>query len=193
MGKLIMTPKLLLTFFSLTLVIFSCSNSNSTETISSKSWLDTTTYPKTNFYSVELLTIDKSVDTANSIELEAKGIYDQFPEINIGDFFVDKTGKPLHKFYKKYQLDSFQVTRLEKFLVQSPCMDSTFMDKACFPVYRDVFVFYDKDKTPIAATHICFDCEKAGFSPVADYMCNFENTVNFKALKEFTDSIKLQR
>jgi hypothetical protein len=51
-------------------------------------------------------------------------------------------------------------------------------------------VFYDAEKKAIAQMHMCFQCDKTTFKPYQEYMCDFDNRVDFKALKSFVDNIK---
>jgi CO dehydrogenase/acetyl-CoA synthase gamma subunit (corrinoid Fe-S protein) len=109
---------------------------------------------------------------------------------NAGHSFVSKTGMPKTTDYKSYKLDTVQIKRLEIFLTEQPCTDSIRLEKACAPTFKNVFVFYDENKKPIAVIHICFHCEMTVFNPDEDYMCDFDNKVNYKELKNFVDSIK---
>ena len=185
-----MTPKLFLTLLSSALV-FSCSNINSSKFASTKSWFDTSVYPKQKFYSVTLFTLYSSQKTTISSDfgtfvdtsiLEYVG--------NAGYSFVSKEGIPKTKNFKSYKLDSTQIERLESFLVQQPCADSLRLDKACAPTFRNVFVFYDNNQKPIAQVHVCFQCEMTAFNPNENFMCDFDNKVNYKDLKNFVDSVK---
>jgi hypothetical protein len=187
-----MRPKQLLTFFSLTLLAFACTDVNSNKIASGKSWLDTLAYPKQRFFSVTLFTLDADQKTTISSDsgtfvdtsvLEYVG--------NAGYSFVDKQGIPKTNNFHSFKFDSTQIKRLESFLVQQPCTDSIYLDKACAPTYKNVVVFYDENKKAIAQVHICFQCEKASFYPYSAYMCDFDNKVNFKDLKGFIDSVKL--
>lgn len=66
-------------------------------------------------------------------------------------------------------------------------------EKDCAPVFRNVFVFYDEKEKPVAQVHICLHCEMSSFYPEADYMCDFDNKVNFGLLKSFIESIKSEK
>ena len=185
-----MRPKLFSTLLSSALV-FSCSNINSSKFASTKSWFDTSVYPKQKFYSVTLFTLYSSQKTTISSDfgtfvdtsiLEYVG--------NAGYSFVSKEGIPKTKNFKSYKLDSTQIERLESFLVQQPCTDRLRLEKACAPTFRNVFVFYDSNQKSIAQVHICFHCEMTAFNPNEEYMCDFDNKINYKALKKFVDSVK---
>jgi hypothetical protein len=118
---------------------------------------------------------------------------------NAGYSFVSKEGIPKTKNFKSYKLDSTQIMSwvdlvqqkdLKVFLVQQPCTDSLRLEKACAPTFRNVFVFYDSNQKSIAQVHICFHCEMTAFNPNEEYMCDFDNKINYKALKNFVDSVK---
>lgn len=176
----------------LTVVAFSCSNNNLVTKTSNKSVSDTTSYPKQDYSRVTLFTLDSSQKIwLHSDSGETFIDSSSFETVGYaGVSFVDTTGVPKTRKIKSYTLDSTQIKKLRNFLDQQPCTDSLYMDKNCFSIYRDVFVFYDESKKPIAQIHICFECERSAFNPYADRMCDFDNKVNWKAFKSFVDSIK---
>jgi rubrerythrin len=140
---------------------------------------------------VVLFALDPSQQT--EISTDSGTVYDKNVVEYVGDAgysFIDSTGKPKTVNVQSYQLDSSQILKLEKFLVQQACSTDMVLDKACAPVYKNVFMFYDADKKAIAQLHVCFQCEKTTFKPYQEYMCDFDNKVDFKALKNFVDNIK---
>ena len=190
MGKLSMTTKLSLIFASVTFLIVSCSTHSQSQ-ITSRVFFDSTAYPKQTFSGVALFVLNPSQKT--EISTDSGTFYDKNVVEYVGDAgysFIDSTGKPKTPNFQSYQLDSSQILKLENFLVQRPCSSDKVLDKNCAPVYKNVFVFYDADKKAIAQLHVCFQCEKTTFKPYQQYMCDFDNKVDFKALKNFADNIK---
>ena len=177
--------------FSVIIICFSCFSEPKTKSISEKSLFDTLTFPKTPFSTVTLFCLDSSqgttIDTDSGRYIN-KAVFEYAG--NAGYSFINKQGEPKTKNYKSYKLDSFQIIQLEKFLIQQPCTDSEHLEKECAPVFRNVFIFYDENKKPVAQTRICLQCEMSSFYPEADYMCDFDNKVNFALLKSFIESIK---
>jgi hypothetical protein len=167
-----MTSKLISTLFILTAFAFACSNNNSATTLE-ETFNDTTAYPKQDYSSVTLFVLDSS-------EKVNEGFYR----------FIDTNGQPKTKNFKSYKLDTEQIKQLESILVPQPCTDSLFMDKACAPTFRNVFIFYNKENKQIAQVHLCFQCEMSVFIPDKDYMCDFDNKVNWTYLKRLVDGIK---
>jgi hypothetical protein len=191
MGKLFMTPKLIVTLSIFILTDFACSNVDKAKTSQSFSFLDTAAYPKTNFTSVTLFSLDSSqklkITTNSGSTMDTNALeYVSRP----GFTFIDSNGLPKTKNIHAYKLDSSQIIRLENLLAQQPCGESKTMDKSCEPVFKNVYVFYDDNKKAIAQVHICFQCEMTFFKPYADYMCDFDNKVDYKSLRLFTDSLK---
>lgn len=165
--------------------IISCRNKGN---INSKlSFLNNNAFPKQRFSSVKLFAID-TIDIKTFKTLESSEVFEYVGRKGIS--FVDSLGKPRTKLCQSYTLDSSEIESLEKLLIQQPCKDSMFLDKNCAPIYRNVFVFYDASKQSIAQLHICFKCEMAVFEPDEDYMCDFENKVDFSKFEVFVNSIK---
>jgi hypothetical protein len=182
--------RLFVTVSMFLLIDLACSNIGGAKTPPSFSFLDTTAYPKSKFNSIILYSLDSSQ------KLEIRNEIGNMMDTNVleyvdrpGYIFIDSNGLPKTNKIHAYKLDSSQIVRLENLLVQQPCSDTTIV-KDCEPVFRNVYVFYDINGTSIAQIHICFQCEMSFFRPYADYMCNFDNKVNYKSLKFFTDSIK---
>jgi hypothetical protein len=118
-------------------------------------------------------------------------VLDSSEKINTSFYrFIDSTGQPKTQKFKFYKLGTDKIKRLGSFLTFQPCTDSLFMDKACAPTFRNVLIFYNKENIPIAQIHFCFKCEMSVFLPEKDYMCNFDNEVNWVAFKSFVDSIR---
>ena len=144
---------------------------------------DTVAFPFAKFSSVTLL-------SADSLCRNTPHCYDSFAVEGGGISFVNDSGKPRIKAYKSFGLNDSEMNQLETFLVKKPCLDSVHLDKACAPIYRDVFLFKDEKGNLIGQVQICFDCELSLFSPYDESMCDFDNKVNYGQLRLFVDSIK---
>lgn len=185
-----MTPKLFSIIASVTCLTVSCSTDSKSQ-LTQRYFFDSTAYPKQPFSDVALFVLESSQKT--EIYTDSGTVYDKNVVEYVGDAgysFIDSVGEPKTPNIKSYQLDSSQILKLENFLVQQPCTSDMVLDKNCAPVYKNVFVFYDKDKKAIAQLHVCFQCEMTTFKPYKEYMCDFDNKVDFKALKIFVDNIK---
>jgi hypothetical protein len=179
---------------SFAFIFISCLNSKSENVGKSKSWFDPTAFPKKTFSYVSLFVLDSSEQTeisSNSGTIRNRDVLEYVGSAAYS--FVDSSGIPKTKKVTSYDLDSTQIKTLESFLVQQPCITDSRLDNTCAPIIRNVFVFYDEDRKPIAVVHVCFRCQKTIFNPYADYMCDFNNKVNYKTFKEFTNSIKSKR
>jgi hypothetical protein len=181
--------KLFLSNVLLIVVFYSCVSNDKPAVVTDKVWTDTTTYPKQPFYSVTFFKLDSGVKTKTFYDGYTHEDSNVVTRVSHGYSFVGENGVPKTKQYKSYDLDSIQIKRLESFLVQQPCGEGLHADKACVPTYKNVFVFYNQQKQPIAQMHVCFTCELSVFNPYAEYMCDFDNKVNYRVLKVFTDSI----
>ncbi len=182
-----MTPKLILIFSLLTILTLACADNHSTEKLLGKSFIDTAAYPGKNFSSVTLFVLDSSQQTTISSSIDTSVL----SYVGLAGYsFIDTLGVPKTKNYKSYELDSAQIAKLEHLLAKQPCTDSVIVDKACAPIFRNVFVFYDDMKKPIAQAHICFQCELSNFVPYEDYMCDFDNKINFSDLKSLVNNIR---
>jgi hypothetical protein len=182
-------PKSLATFLCLAIFFNFCSTKNPSGT--SRSFIDSTSFPKANFYSVALLSLDSGVKTNI---LTDSGTFTDTSILEYVDrpgfTFINKNGEPKTSRVHVFLLDSVQIKRIQSFFKEQPCKESLIMDKSCVPYFRNVFIFYDENKIPIAQVHICFNCEMTYLYPRKDYMCDLDNKVDFNALRNFTDSIK---
>lgn len=144
-------------FFGLVLLSFSCSEHNSAKIPSGNTWFDSTAYPGQPFYSVTLFTLDtlKSMtNVSDSGTFVDKSIAEYVGKA--GYSFVNKAGIPKTKDFTSYELNALQIKRLQSFLKKQPCSDSlAVLSNSCAPEFRDVFIFYNAAKSPIAQVHIC--------------------------------------
>jgi len=172
-------------------IAFSCKNSDHPQGTPNNSTADTTSYPKVSFQRVKLYTLDSLQKTV--IETDS-GSYQDTSIVEYtgraGYSFVDRSGVPKTTHIHTYELTPAEINELKLFLVERPCTDSLHRDKTCAPTFKNVFVFYDEHDKPKAAVHLCFHCEMAWFWPFPDYMCDFDNKVDFKALKKLTERIQ---
>jgi hypothetical protein len=172
-------------------VFFFDACSSNRKTVPGNRSSDSLAYPRVGFESVIFFSLDSNSETSLSPET---GTYaNKRIAINIGHIgssFVDSNGVPRTNYFHSYKLDTSEIRQFEMLLTPQPCTGSVVLAKACAPSYRNVFVFFDKNNVSIAQIHICFQCEMTVFIPDADYMCDFDNKVNYRALKELTDKIK---
>lgn len=170
-------------------VAFSCSNAKHPKLSKADDWNWSRSFPENKFSRVILYVLDSSVK--ESISTDEGSRLDTATFLGTGSFrFINENGIPRTNRYRSYQLDSSQIRRLQGILTESPCSDSIRVDKACTPVFRNVFIFYDENKKQVAQFHVCFTCELTYFYPEVKYMCNFDNTADFKRLRLFTEEIK---
>ena len=166
----------------------SCNNDSPTPMI----WYDSSSFPMARYASVSLLVLDSGVKTTFFSDSLGYTINDRKVVEYIGGAgysFVDKNGLPKTSLHKAYSLDSSQIRALQTLLSKQPCLDSVVTDKTCAPTYKNVFIFYDEEKKPVAQVHVCYRCEMAQFIPGKYDMCDFDNKINWKKFKNFRDQI----
>lgn len=186
-----MTYKLAFVFLAVSIFATSCINFQSKDKGSVYAFIDTTVFPKLGYTHIRLLVLD-SLQKERKRDDNGSSFYDTsiFEHVFGGVSFVKTNGMPKSIHYFSYKLDSSDIVRFKNFLAPQPCLNELHSDKACFPVFRHVFVFYNDKDLPVAQMHICFQCElTAFFSSGATDMCDFDNNVNFKELKQFADSV----
>ena len=170
---MLMKPKMILMLFILALLTDACSTNNASNKLPNEVFSDTTSYPKQAYSRVTLFVLDSN-------EEDGGGYYR----------FIDTSGRFKRKNFASYMLDSVQIKRLQSYLVPQPCADSIRMDKLCAPTFKNVFIFFDRHNKQVAQVHLCFHCELSMLFPYPDYMCDFDNKVNWASFKSFADSIK---
>jgi hypothetical protein len=141
-------------------------------------------FPRKPFTSVKLLSLNRALDTLNINELVEQNFMFVVKHAALG--FVDKNGKPYHKYYTEKELSELQIKQLLTIL--RPTGPAPGYTKGCIAVYRDVIVFYNEKNKPVAHLQLCFECELSYFSPEASYMGNFDNEGRFEQLTSLFES-----
>ena len=108
-------------------------------------------FPESSYDKVILFRIKKdkykSFDPITVDEEEASFYTD-------GLTFIDSSGKQTRPYFEKYSLSKQEASELVSIL-QSPLESIATM---CFPVYRDVFVFYENKNHQVAQAQVCLSC-----------------------------------
>ena len=149
----------------------------------------TTVKPKKEFRfsSVSLFTIDPTFYNQPDTIVDFPNGQHACEDFFHGSAFIDSTGKPIHDRYKKYDLDSSEVTILKgQFLSDLGSSER----KMCMTTYRDVLIFYDSSKKVLVHAPICFGCSEVLIYPRMEEICDNPPNLDFKQFKRFVTSIK---
>lgn len=172
---------LVLSVIVLCTLLVACNNKRAVE-----KYNFTNAYPKTAFSSVKLFSLPRKISPYYNGHSDTT----TFIQDGYGDKFIDSAGKPVNNKYSAYELNNGQVNRLAYFFAEQPCTEKWHMNKACSPVYRNALVFYNAEGKPVGIANICFDCELTAFANSPDYMCDFDNKINYNLLASFINGIK---
>ena len=137
-----------------------CCNDKNASPDQSKVDSATTVKPKKEFRfsSVSLFTIDPTFYNQPDTMVDFPNGQHAYEDFFHGSAFIDSTGKPIHDRYKKYDLDSSEVTILKRQFLSDLCSSER---KMCITTYRDVLIFHDSSKKVLAQAPICLAVVKS--------------------------------
>jgi len=187
-GKLIDQSLIMKWILILSLSSICCNDKNASPD-QSKVDSATTVKPKKEFRfsSVSLFTIDPTFYNQPDTIVDFPNGQHACEDFFHGSAFIDSTGKPIHDQYKKYDLDSSEVTILKgQFLSDLGSSER----KMCMTTYRDVLIFYDSSKKVLVHAPICFGCSEVLIYPRMEEICDNPPNLDFKQFKQFVTSIK---